>query len=361
MQLELFFSRIGKLTIYIIFLGVLLEFGSWGALKIYYSMFKHVNANVVSNGVSAELEKVQSNNVFFPTRWYTNMLNFKGKYVTTDASGFRIDDNKVRQTAAIGFFGGSTMFSVVTKQSETIPDQVNLNGFDSLNFGIGGYSSTAELPTFIEALNKHPSIKIAVFYDGVNEPGRYVELFQDDAPEDLFESVGYYYKPSIDSSIMNFKNTSEFISFKSYFLELWSRIGAKLFSKSGQKRNLDLNKYSTKIANNYLTNLDYIDSIAKNKKIKVFFFWQPNIFTTKKHLTKLESSILDKDKSVMPLLTKMVRDKVMSDPRSKKFNVIDLTSSLDESNQEIFYDWCHLNGHGNQIIAEKIKFFISRK
>jgi hypothetical protein len=204
----------------------------------------------------AELETVISNNVFFPTRWYTNMPNFNGKYVVTDGSGFRIDKKLLVNSRSIGFFGGSTMFSVVTKQSETIPDQFQLTGFDTLNFGVGGYSTTAELPTFIEALNKYPNIKVAVFYDGVNEVARYVELVQDEASVELFKSVGYYYKALAKTSVLDLRDTN--INFTSSFFELWSRLVTKLFNSGVKLENVDWDKVSTVISDEYLTNIEFI-------------------------------------------------------------------------------------------------------
>ena len=359
MQIEIFFNRVGKLAAYIFFIVILLELGSWGALKIYRSMNQHVNANAISSEVMAELETVMSNNVFFPTRWYTNMLNFNGKYVVTDGSGFRIDRKLLVNSRSIGFFGGSTMFSVVTRQSETIPDQFKLTGFDSLNFGVGGYSTTAELPTFIEALKKYPNIKVAVFYDGVNESARYVELVQDEASVELFKSVGYYYKALAKTSVLDLKDTN--INFKSSFIELWSRLVTKLFSSHVKLENVDWDKVSTVIADEYLTNIEFIQIISAGRGVRTFFFWQPNIFTTKKNLTNFESSIIFEDKTIMPDLARKVREKVISDPRFKKLNIIDLTNALDGSKEEVFYDWCHMNGSGNKIIAKRINSIISNR
>jgi hypothetical protein len=358
MQLETLFNRAGKFLIYILFLILLLEGASAIALKIYYSSYKNINYDLAVPEVMNELEIVQSQNIFFPTRWYTNKLNFNGKYVTTDKSGFRIDSNKTTKTKNIAFFGGSTMFSISTKQSETIPDQINFENFNSLNFGVGGYSSTVEIPTFIEAINKFQNIRIAVFYDGVNEFGRYIEMLQDKAPIDLFTYVGYYYKPGIVFSMNEAQLQNNQISYKSSFLWLCLRLKEKINAMIQPTNKTNLEDVATKIADQYLNNLEIIDIISKGKKIKPLFFWQPNIFTTKKELTNSELKIVSKDKTIIPKLAKLVHDKVMVDPRAKKLHIIDLTHSLDNIKGDIFYDWCHLNGEGNSAVANQMKIFI---
>jgi hypothetical protein len=133
-----------------------------------------------------------SDSILFLTRWYMNQRNFRGRYVVTDDAGFRIDPTAVTEAKSIGFFGGSIIFSILTRQEHTIPAQVHLPGFNSLNFGVQGYSTAAELPTLLEALRKY-RLEVAVFYDGGSEIARYLEMLQDGAPE-AFATVGYYYR-----------------------------------------------------------------------------------------------------------------------------------------------------------------------
>ncbi len=105
---------------------------------------------------------------YHPTRWYTPPSNYRGKYVTTDRYGLRIDRKVVKSDATkILFFGGSTMFSTTTRDQGAIPEIINrrlrLDKTICLNYGIGGYSTYAEIGAFCEALRREKNCKIAVF------------------------------------------------------------------------------------------------------------------------------------------------------------------------------------------------------
>ncbi len=354
--IERWVDRIGRFVLYVLFMIALLEASSWIFIKIYYPARNQqsVNMPLVNPAAMLELAEVQSNSMVFPTRWYTNQPNYKGKYVITDESGFRINPANISHPKSIGFFGGSTMFSVATDQANTIPDQVKLPLYNALNFGVGGYSTGAELPTFIEAIRKYDSVRIAVFYDGVNEIGRYLEMLQDAAPEKVFDKVGYYYRTGLETAIKASPSYGSLeLHIKTPSMTLIERVLARL--RAGKHASAtDIEAISSRIADLYLSNIHEISEIAKSKSVRAYFFLQPNIFTTKKILSGNEARILGQDKSLLPKLASAVRDRIMSDKRAKLLNVIDLTMALDKVQDEVFFDWCHLNGAGNKYVAERI-------
>src|SRR5262249_10155744 len=183
-RIERAINKVGRLVLYLLLLVGLVEAASWATLQFYnWAFLPNYNNEVVREpDPDGEVYAVMSNSILFPTRWYMFQPNFRGRYVVTDDAGFRIDPTAVTEAKSIGFFGGSTMFSIVTRQEHTIPALVHLPGFNSLNFGVPGYSTAAELPTLLEALRKYSRLEVAVFYDGVNEIGRYVEMLQDGGP-----------------------------------------------------------------------------------------------------------------------------------------------------------------------------------
>jgi hypothetical protein len=186
-------NKVGRLVLYLLLLVGLVEAASWATIQFYnWAVLPNYNNEVVREpDPDGEVYAVMSNSILFPTRWYMFQPNFRGRYVVTDDAGFRIDPTAVTEAKSIGFFGGSIMFSIVTRQEHSIPALVHLPGFNSLNFGVNGSTAT-ELPTLLEALRRY-RLEAAVFYDGVNEIGRYLEMLQDGAPE-AFAAVGYYYR-----------------------------------------------------------------------------------------------------------------------------------------------------------------------
>src|SRR6516162_4272037 len=203
-RIERAINKVGRLVLYLLLLVGFVEAASWAAIQFYNWAFLQNprNAVVAEPDPAGEVEAVMSNSILFPTRWYMCQPNFRGRYVVTDDAGFRIDPTAVTEAKSIGFFGASIMFSILTRQEHTIPALVHLPGFNSLNFGVPGYSTAAELPTLLEALRKY-RLEVAIFYDGVNEIGRYVEMLQDGAPE-AFAAVGYYYRGGIDGAFASY-------------------------------------------------------------------------------------------------------------------------------------------------------------
>lgn len=353
---------IGRLVLYLAFLLFVFEGSCWLAIKAYLSLAdrSRVNAMAGDHAAASELVYVQSNSILFPTRWYTNKPNFRGNYVITDPSGFRIDPMATREQKSIGFFGGSTMFSAVTSQQDTIPAQVHLAGFNSLNFGVGGYSTAAELPTFIEAMRKYSSIRIAVFYDGVNEIGRYLEMLQDNAPQAAFGPVGYYYRIGVDTALGSYFPTAR----PTFVVRTPSmRILERLLLRgaaASQITESGLGEIAQRIADQYFSNVEDISKTAQANLVRPVFIFQPNIFTTKKLLTANERAIVQSDATLMPKLAPLVRATIFADPRARRFSVIDASDVLDSAEGEIFYDWCHVNRVGNRIVADRIFSVISK-
>ena len=307
--------------------------------------------DVLTPELKAELRQAHKF-LFYPSRWYTAQPNFRGKFVQTDTVGFRIDSSKLKGEKAIGFFGGSTMFSTWTNQAGTIPANVNIKGFESLNFGIGGYSTTAEIMAFIEATRLYPKISIVAFYDGVNEVARHLELVQDTSRRgDLYTKIGYYFRSGVDMAVSNEADSLTF-SYSSSFLHIIRRlISAKKLQDYQQQ---DLVNVAREIVNIYYANIDDIKRLAESKGIVPIFFWQPSVFTTKKNLTDREMKFAD-DRSMIRKLYPLVTTMILSDPRRRGVNIYDLTEALDQLQGEVFYDWCHINERGNAVIGEVIE------
>src|SRR6516165_2541313 len=364
-RIEHAINKVGRLVLYLLLLVGFVEAASWATIQFYSWAFASrgqpgLNTVVAEPDPAGEFFRVHwSNSILFPTRWYTNQPNFRGRYVVTDDAGFRIDPTAVTEAKSIGFFGGSTMFSILTRQEHTIPAEIHLPGFNSLNFGVPGYSTAAELPTLLEALRRY-RLEVAVFYDGVNEIGRYVEMLQDGAPE-AFAAVGYYYRGGIDGAFASYFSSHQagvIVQTPSMRIakRVWLMLRAQAVSQSQS-----LEEIARSIAAQYFANIRDIQLIARANSVAPIFVLQPNIFTTGKRLTPTELAIRNRDKTIVAQLAPLVRSAIMSDPRARAYDVVDASDVFDAAEGEIFYDWCHVGVAGNKIVADRISALISAR
>jgi hypothetical protein len=365
-RIEHAINKVARLVLYLLLLVGLVEAASWAAIQFYNWVGlpswgqPSLNAVVADPDPAGEVFAVWSNSVLFPTRWYTNQPNFRGRYVVTDDAGFRIDPTAVTEAKSIGFFGGSTMFSIVTRQEHTIPAQVHLPGFNSLNFGVSGYSTAAELPTLLEALRRYTKLEVAVFYDGVNELGNFVEMLQDGAPE-AFAAVGYYHRGSIDAALasyLSWRQAGVIVQTPAMRIakRVWLMVRAQAVSQSQSPEEI-----ARSIAAQYFANIRDINLIARAYSVAPIFVLQPNIFTTGKRLTPAELAIRDRDRTIVAQLAPLVRSAIMSDPRARTYDVVDASDVFDAADGEIFYDWSHVGGAGNKIVADRMIALISAR
>src|SRR5215471_12705548 len=360
-RIERAINKVGRLVLYLLLLVGLVEAASWATIQFYNWAFLRYEPNeVVREPESAdEVFAVISNSILFPTRWYMCQPNFRGQYVVTDDAGFRIDPTAVTEAKSIGFFGASIMFSILTRQEHTIPALVHLPGFNSLNFGVHGYSTAAELPTLIEALRRY-RLEVAVFYDGGAETARYLEMLQDGAPE-AFAAVGYYNSGGIDyalASYFSWHQAGVIVQTPSMRIakRAWLMLRAQAVSQS---QNLE--EIARSIAAQYFANIRDIQLIARANSVAPIFVWHPDIYMTGKRLTTTELAIRDRDKTIVAQLAPLVRSAIMSDPRARAYDVVDASDVFDAAEGEIFYDWCHVGAAGNKIVADRMSALISAR
>ena len=360
-RIERAINKVGRLVLYLLLLIGLVEAASWATIQFYnWAFLPHDNNEVVREpDPDSEVFAVWSNSILFPTRWYTNQPNFRGRYVVTDDAGFRIDPTAVTEAKSIGFFGGSIIFSTLTRQEHTIPALVHLPGFNSLNFGVHGYSTAAELPTLLEALRKY-RLEVAVFYDGGSEIARYIEMRQDGAPE-AFAAVGYYSRLGIDGALASYFSSHQagvIVQTPSmrFAKRAWLMLRAHAVNQSQSPEEM-----ARSIAAQYFANIRDIQLIARANSVAPIFVLQPNIFTTGKRLTPTELAIRNRDKTIVAQLAPLVRSAVMSDPRAQTNNVVDLSNVFDAAEGEIFYDPFHVGAAGNKIVADRMTALITAR
>lgn len=315
--------------------------------------------------MAKEMQDLYTDRVrFHPYRWFALPANFRGKYITTDGSGFRVDPLQVRPgTRKMAFFGGSAMFSVMSNDGGTIPalvdHELNPDVVQPLNFGLGGYSSSAELTTFVEAIRGYDHISHAIFYDGYNEIVRYVERLQDHAGEPYYDRLGYFFlaslRPAMESLIAD-KDTT--FAYTPQTLRLGKGILRRLRGTrtiSVLVTDADIPRHAAIIADIYLRNVRDIVAIAEEHDITPIFFWQPDIgSTTRKPFTEHEVTMKAGDPVVRKLCAAVRAILVQrSDLAASRW--FDLSDALDDlDGRPHFHDPVHVSVDANRLVARKI-------
>ena len=347
------FKSISSWIIYIILLIIFIDFSAGFALNVYkYHQRGATEFDRVNPEVMKELKEIQSNKQLNLYRWYNNLPNFRGNHVITDRSGFRINPDTIGNEDIIGMFGGSTTLSSITDQSGTIPNLLSelIPDHQVLNFGVGGYSTGSEIMTLVEALRTYPKMKIAIFYDGVNELGRAVESNGDYKQSPIsYDLIGV---PYLDGKLIALRSYVKGISILDSNLYYIYQVLSSRF-----KLNNDISsqkKMLSQIVNRYYENIKVINGICKGYEIKCLFVWQPSVYTLADNSLHEREKKIRKDtpRSNYTKLTSMI----FTDWRSKHYNITDLTNSLDTKlpTDQFYNDWCHLTREGNLLVAKAL-------
>lgn len=352
------FSLFSNWLLYIVILYLFIEIAAGLALDSYKKNQRGAtDYSILDSEAISELTEVQQNVKLNLYRWYSNKANFKGKHVVTDASGFRINKETLTNDEIVGMFGGSTTFSVLTSQENTIPNLLSnlISGRQVLNFGVGGYSTGAEIMTFVEALRAYPKMKSAIFYDGVNELGRPLERVGG-MYNNSYELIG---SPYVTGEINAISRSIPGISIAdSNIYYIYKRI-LPILNKNEDPSKKDERLISIK--HRYFENVRVLSGICSEYEVECIFVWQPSIFTTSKNsLTVRENQILNE--TPMKEYTELTA-MIFQDKRSKHFNIINLSNALNKKppTEQYFYDWCHLSREGNKLIANEIANILVNK
>lgn len=346
------------------------ELASWAALSLLERRWQSVEAISSRYGVDHTVLAREMEDLYYvraryhPARWYALPADYRGTYVRTDAYGFRIDrDATLADKEKIALFGGSTMFSTTTRQEGTIAAAlqhlVNNGKVHVMNYGIGGYSTSAELPSLLEAMRVDHGIRVAVFYDGVNEVGRYLELLQDQRDEAFYPLVGYPFDKALRVALDN-ESGGSWLSYRPKTLVLadfirvyvHKMLGLRKLAEQGTAR--DIEGVAHRVTDLYVANVQAIDAIARANGITPVFLWQPDIFLTKKKLTLHEQALRDGRPELLKALTHAVHRQVVTDARLGKLTFFDASDVLDGLEGEHFYDYCHVSEEANAVIAARM-------
>lgn len=263
-----------------------------------------------------------------------------------------IQTKEDKDNTQVWFFGGSTMYSLTTNDSNTIPSIFkslcfeNKNKINVKNFGISGFNTSLELSNFIELLRrseKYP--EIVIFYDGYNDS--VTRLSYDEIHINLREKFNYFGDNTLKSLLFYLV---KFLNEENYFFKkiLGNKILYEYFL------NFKIPTVSETMINNsskrYFKNIETISTISKSLGIESYFFLQPMPFT-KNQLSNEEIERINKKTFEVGI---SVYGQIIN-RGSKIDNFFDISDSFNDVKKTIFIDeGGHVHNEGNKIISQRI-------
>lgn len=352
-RVEIFYKKVKKPVIKFIvivaILFILLELGSFVALKFYQSLDSRENLDVYQNeewtkGYFNEFHD-SNKGEYTPYIDYRRVPNYQGKYIN-------LDDKSVRKTipdcsdasqnpVRIFIFGGSTIWGTGARDEGTIPSLISKNLCDKnipakvINFGESGYTNTHDMIRLLLELRQGNQPNIAIFYDGVNDVWSSYQNGVAGLPQNV-------YNRKADFNTRNQIRLFNFIKY-SNFMRV---INELLFLLEEKQLNVDEN-LEKQTASVYYNNTIIIKNIGKQEGFKTFFYWQPTIYT-KETLSEDEKNKINKNIVVGNMYVNVAEE-------IKNSNEIqDLTGIFNEDDEMIFIDDVHISEKGNKIVADYI-------
>lgn len=293
--------------------------------------------------------------------------DYKGNFYNV-LNGFRFTtDSPLSHKKRVLLFGGSTLFSQEVPDKFTIASflqrELKEKGIMVKNYGLPGMNSRQQY----EILKKISLKKndLVIFYHGVNDV--YYNVF-------FGESHGWVngvpaFRPVkkinfLEKMIYKFNDNFGNVLFSPQFLNLVALKQQPLSVKSEDELKIN----SEMAVNSFKKYINLSNDLVIDKGGQFINILQPILFG-KKHLTKFQSEIL-----ANPYLTAYGSDKAfsitypklrkISNSELKDIKFYDFSGILHDDDlfeNEIWFDFCHINHEGNKHVAKVIneKIFIS--
>ncbi|MBI2876887.1 MAG: hypothetical protein HYY20_08400 [Candidatus Tectomicrobia bacterium] len=252
-------------------------------------------------------------------------------------------------------FGGSTMWGTGARDDYTIPsylarlaEQEGLR-LEAQNFGEMAFVSWQNVLRLAELCAEGQVPAFVVFYDGAN---------------DVFAKIQ---TPSLKRVHHNFSDWQKWIeqhdSAQDWLQEhsllhiVGRSLGHGLQERRARETELStdperVQQLARDIVMVYGENVELVRKLAAVYGFKVWFFWQPVVFT-KNTPTEIERAYERRQGKLMADIYRAATEEI----RSHRF-VIDLSKSFDDYKQTIYIDWAHITETGNQMIARNMYGYI---
>ena len=279
----------------------------------------------------------------------TTNVNAHGVRKTVRPQGFKSDRK-------LFMLGGSTMWGTGVEDTHTVPAYLQKyygDAFEVINYGESGYTSTQELNYLMYQLAKGNIPDVVVFYDGVNDgyAGVYSPAVPRD-PENLRARFSNQKEEADDGFLVKtYKNSN----YGKLVTHLTRKRGKEKFAEWDKNIKPDIYKNATAVLDFYEANIRQASALARDYGFKVYFFWQPHLYSMTRKVNTYEQKIIDRASPILiesqQVLYDLAKARFSNREDESLFFLGNVFDSVDEA---IYIDWHHLGANGNAIIAETI-------
>lgn len=290
---------------------------------------------------------------------------FHGQYINVSSEGIRKTWNPEffdqQNFSTIYAFGGSTMWGTGVRDDFTIPSLLsknlnqNENNYLIVNLGESGYTLTQEIIYLLLKLKQGQRPDYVIFYDGVND---IYAAYQSGQPGQIQNFKQRQKKLSSPSAFIRLREALfEFIEEKYLTYSAFQNLKS-IIKKNNSIEGLLASDYSDEqltnlaqgIVDDYLKNIELIESLSQAYDFRYLMVWQPILYTNKA-ATAEELGFSDWQDKQQIKLYKLVYNIMQNQQLNYFYN---LSTLLDSKQKTLFTDFNHLSEEGNKIIADKI-------
>jgi hypothetical protein len=331
-----------------------------------------VKLDLAEGGSAAEREYwkefEQANKVTYHQYVLWRRAPYQGEVISINQEGVRrtlhtqCDD----KTFTIWMFGDSVMWGAGAPDEETIPSFIALDYEKAgkpvciVNYAEKGWANTQEMVGLIEQL-KHATRKpdIVLFYDGGTEAFAAYQSGRADVHSNYnsFKNFLDNWGASQQAGFSYFEQTNTY--------RLLKRIAVR--SPFHNKKDAapavtrDTETLSAAVVENYVQNMDIVNSLAKQYGFRAIFAWYPNLAVGHKELTPYEQQVLSMEYQKFPDLGSMYeavykRGRAVTNP---DFHY--LGDLLDDQKSSLYVGISHLKPEGNRIVADQLFDILEHK
>lgn len=188
-----------------------------------------------------------------------------------------------------------------------------------------------------------------LFYDGVNEKLNKTARGDPHYAFERFRAIENDMKPS--SLMVDALLRYDFVHrAATLFSDSAKHIECKEFSQDQE----ELQRRAQRMARRYRQNVEFVAKLGKAFEFEAVHFWQPDLFNTNKKLSSQELEILEAIRAVRLRPSFQLSDACIAQQMQGVANHYNISSALDNTEETVFFDFCHVSPAANRVIAKSI-------
>lgn len=284
---------------------------------------------------------------------------YRGKTINISEEGLRETPGASCSDGAfiVFAFGGSTMWGTGVPDWGTVPAYLQreipappARPVCVVNYGEQGYVSTQSVIQLLLALQRGRIPDLALFYSGSNDVFAAYQSARAGVHQNLSQVAAKLEDRDEVSPVLRLLAASRTFTL---VRRLTDRQGFGSLPFLPRNRPAPPGDLAASVAEVYLANHEVVGALAARFGFDFVFFWQPNLLTERKPLTREEASIRDVALGVYPGLVELLastRERIDSAARERP-NLHNIDRVFEQETSLVYVDPWHVTMEGNEILA----------